>query len=80
MQQFFQSSDKKIENPEEGLERCTICLSDYEEKEKMRRLPCFHQFHQNCVDKWLHQAKKCPICRIDIESTRSFIKESRKML
>ena len=74
---IFQPLGKKIENSEEEQERCTICLSDYEAQEKMRRLPCFHQFHQVCVDKWLHQTKKCPICRIDIESTRSFIKESR---
>jgi len=48
-------------------ERCTICLCDYEKGEKMRRLICLHQFHQLCVDKWLHQHKKCPICRVDIE-------------
>jgi hypothetical protein len=52
----------------EEVERCTICLSDYEKGEKMRRLVCLHQFHQLCVDKWLHQHKKCPICRVDIEA------------
>ena len=58
---------KPLSNADD-VERCTICLSDYEKGEKMRRLVCLHQFHQLCVDKWLHQHKKCPICRVDIES------------
>ena len=63
----FNSFLKPLPNADD-VERCTICLSDYEKGEKMRRLVCLHQFHQLCVDKWLHQHKKCPICRVDIES------------
>lgn len=33
-----------------------------------RRLPCMHLFHQVCVDQWLATSKKCPICRVDIET------------
>lgn len=33
-----------------------------------RRLPCMHLFHQLCVDQWLAMSKKCPICRVDIET------------
>lgn len=33
-----------------------------------RRLPCMHLFHQACVDQWLATSRKCPICRVDIET------------
>ncbi|KAF3848636.1 hypothetical protein F7725_015133 [Dissostichus mawsoni] len=49
-------------------EKCTICLSMLEDKEDVRRLPCMHLFHQGCVDQWLATSRKCPICRVDIET------------
>ncbi|XP_045063977.1 E3 ubiquitin-protein ligase RNF165-like isoform X2 [Coregonus clupeaformis] len=49
-------------------EKCTICLSMLEDAEDVRRLPCMHLFHQGCVDQWLATSRKCPICRVDIET------------
>ncbi|XP_064296016.1 E3 ubiquitin-protein ligase ARK2C-like [Phalacrocorax carbo] len=49
-------------------EECTICLSMLEGGEDVRHLPCMHLFHQVCVDQWLATSKKCPICRVDIET------------
>ncbi|XP_050672414.1 LIM domain-containing protein A [Leptidea sinapis] len=49
-------------------EKCTICLSIFEEDSDCRRLPCMHLFHMECVDQWLSTNKHCPICRVDIET------------
>ena len=51
------------EEEEEEADKCTICLSEFEVEEDVRRLPCFHLFHVECVDQWLGQNKRCPICR-----------------
>nr|5D0I_A Chain A, RING finger protein 165 [Homo sapiens]5D0I_B Chain B, RING finger protein 165 [Homo sapiens] len=60
---------KKDEGEESDTdEKCTICLSMLEDGEDVRRLPCMHLFHQLCVDQWLAMSKKCPICRVDIET------------
>lgn len=52
---------------EDNVEKCTICLSEFEDNEEVRRLPCMHLFHIVCVDQWLTTNKRCPICRVDIE-------------
>ncbi|XP_075747836.1 uncharacterized protein LOC119172939 isoform X15 [Rhipicephalus microplus] len=52
---------------EDNIEKCTICLSEFEDNEEVRRLPCMHLFHIVCVDQWLTTNKRCPICRVDIE-------------
>jgi len=35
--------------------RCYICLVEYEEGDNMRVLPCHHEFHRTCIDKWLKE-------------------------
>ncbi|CAL5203853.1 unnamed protein product [Lathyrus oleraceus] len=43
---------------------CSVCLCDFEEGEKVRRLKCKHAFHKDCLDKWLQDyLATCPLCR-----------------
>jgi hypothetical protein len=46
---------------------CAVCLSDFEDGDLLRRLPCNHSFHIGCIDKWLMQNRECPLCRHDVE-------------
>lgn len=46
--------------------KCLVCQCDYEEGEQLRRLPCNHCFHQECVDEWLLEKDICPYCRESI--------------
>lgn len=48
--------------------RCSICLDDFQEGAKLRRLWCGHSFHQTCVDTWLADNDECPVCRDSIRS------------
>lgn len=44
---------------------CVVCMSDFETRQMVRVLPCSHEFHAKCVDKWLRTNRTCPICRGD---------------
>ncbi|XP_012633990.1 E3 ubiquitin-protein ligase RNF6 [Microcebus murinus] len=42
---------------------CSVCISDYVTGNKLRQLPCTHEFHIHCIDRWLSENCTCPICR-----------------
>jgi len=41
---------------------CSICQELYVLGDKIRTLPCFHNFHQRCIDPWLKTKTSCPVC------------------
>ncbi|XP_075502053.1 uncharacterized protein LOC142540064 [Primulina tabacum] len=52
---------------EDDVTQCYICLAEYEEGDKIRVLPCQHEYHISCVDKWLKEIHGvCPLCRGDV--------------
>lgn len=53
------------EEKEPGQTVCVVCMSDFETRQMVRVLPCSHEFHAKCVDKWLKTNRTCPICRGD---------------
>lgn len=60
---------KKPETAEsrDDVDQCYICLCEYEEGDKIRVLPCHHEYHMSCVDKWLKEIRGvCPLCRGDV--------------
>jgi len=61
----YVAGEGDIEN--EGIQRCVICLREYEVDEEIKTLPCGHEFHSECVDPWLGEHNRtCPTCRHDI--------------
>ncbi|KAI5661789.1 hypothetical protein M9H77_21112 [Catharanthus roseus] len=44
-------------------EICVVCQCEYEENEKLGRLGCGHEYHSDCIRRWLLQRKFCPICK-----------------
>ncbi|MED6206126.1 hypothetical protein PIB30_023989 [Stylosanthes scabra] len=63
---FPLKSHKKVDAAEGGndAEQCYICLAEYEEGDQIRVLPCNHEYHMSCVDKWLKEIHGvCPLCR-----------------
>ncbi|KAI3833188.1 hypothetical protein MKX03_027521 [Papaver bracteatum] len=47
---------------EEETEICTICQDEYENKVKIATLDCQHEYHEDCITKWLVRKNVCPIC------------------
>lgn len=49
------------------VEECNICMTDYEEGDSQKILPCFHSYHSRCIDKWIQKNATCPICRVEVK-------------
>ncbi|KAF9580505.1 hypothetical protein BGW38_002834, partial [Lunasporangiospora selenospora] len=45
---------------------CAICIDEFSEGEEVRKLPCGHEFHCECIDPWLmRKSSTCPLCKYD---------------
>jgi len=54
-------------------DNCSICLEnlyseeDLESNNDIIELNCKHMFHKKCLDPWVNEHKKCPLCKCDIK-------------
>lgn len=55
-----------------GKTDCQICFSEYKAGERLRMLPCLHDYHVKCIDRWLKENATCPICRADVSECGGF--------
>ena len=46
--------------------KCQVCQFPYEGGDVLRRLPCGHCFHVDCIDTWLATKDTCALCRKSI--------------
>ncbi|XP_052734050.1 E3 ubiquitin-protein ligase At3g02290 [Vigna angularis] len=42
---------------------CIICQDEYKNKEEIGILQCGHEYHAECLKRWLHEKNVCPMCK-----------------
>ncbi|CAG5136506.1 unnamed protein product [Candidula unifasciata] len=60
--------------PEQGASDweplCTICMEPYITGQERKFLPCDHDFHSECIDKWLkNSSMNCPLDGLPVEAS-----------
>ncbi|GFO46385.1 E3 ubiquitin-protein ligase rnf115-like [Plakobranchus ocellatus] len=56
--------------------QCSICMEDFEVATEVRKLPCDHMYHTECIVKWLEMHGTCPVCRKDLNGDDTSTRES----
>lgn len=47
---------------------CMICFDDFTARQRFKKMPgCRHEYHDTCIDKWLSEEKRCPVCNKEIK-------------
>jgi hypothetical protein len=57
---------KEEKEEEEEEEMCSICLDEFEHREKILKIKCGHKYHKACIMNWLKRDTRCPMCRYNL--------------
>ncbi|KAF5778262.1 putative transcription factor C2H2 family [Helianthus annuus] len=52
-----------ISSADQELNSCVICQTNYDDQEQIGVLDCGHEYHVECVKKWLAVKNTCPVCK-----------------
>ncbi|CAA0381083.1 putative transcription factor C2H2 family [Arabidopsis thaliana] len=55
-----------VEELDKGNNVCAVCKDEMLVEEKVRRLPCSHFYHGECIIPWLGIRNTCPVCRYEL--------------
>ncbi|XP_018470007.2 extensin [Raphanus sativus] len=56
-------AEKSPQTKDGETEPCTICQECFKNEEKIATLDCGHEYHAECLEKWLIVKNVCPICK-----------------
>jgi hypothetical protein len=59
-------AEKKTPSDDADAPRCAVCLESFSRGDWVSRLPCTHQYHRTCIERWLSSHVECPVCRVDL--------------
>ncbi|XP_069137312.1 E3 ubiquitin-protein ligase RNF115-like isoform X2 [Argopecten irradians] len=55
--------------------QCSICMEDLKLNEEVKKLPCDHHYHRECIVPWLEMHGTCPVCRKDLNGVDASLKD-----
>lgn len=50
---------------------CCVCCERFGHEKTIKRTPCKHVFHQDCLSRWLSVTDSCPVCRKELRKVDS---------
>ncbi|KAL6561787.1 hypothetical protein OROMI_017388 [Orobanche minor] len=45
------------------IDFCVVCQTEYEDGEDIGTVDCGHEYHRECINKWLLLKNTCPVCK-----------------
>ncbi|GAB2229898.1 hypothetical protein Droror1_Dr00014154, partial [Drosera rotundifolia] len=54
---------EELPSLDQNVDLCIICQDQYQENDRLGCLDCGHQYHNECLKKWLKLKNVCPICK-----------------
>ena len=55
------------ENDGSSENTCCVCFEEFGGNKPVKKTPCGHMIHAECLKPWLNVARTCPICRTDLD-------------
>lgn len=54
---------EELPSLDQNVDLCIICQDQYQGNDRLGCLDCGHQYHHECLKKWLKLKNVCPICK-----------------
>ena len=64
----------------DSKEKCSICMMEMKKDNKICKLDCKHNFHEDCIMQWLKEYNyKCPVCRKECGKAKFHLSEDNNV-
>ncbi|KAM0861197.1 hypothetical protein ACQ4PT_046056 [Festuca glaucescens] len=62
----IQALPSAVITADEDGEECAVCKDGVAAGERVKRMPCSHRYHEECIVPWLQVRNSCPLCRFEL--------------